>query len=73
MDRAAWYRVPTTCNACRYTQLLMASCTAAEHSSDTVAAVSSICLSKKASRNRPLNDLIYEYLPIDWNLFRCLG
>jgi hypothetical protein len=51
----------------------MASCTAAEHSSDTVAAVSSICLSKKASRNRPLNDLIYEYLPIDWNLFRCLG
>lgn len=46
MDRAAWYRVPTTCNVCRYTQLLiMASCTcAAEYSSDTVAAVSSIGL-----------------------------
>ena len=47
MDRAAWYRVPTTCNVCRYTHLLiMASCTAAEYSSDTVAAVSTICLSK---------------------------
>jgi hypothetical protein len=48
-------------------------CNAAESSSDTVAAVSPFCLTKpytvcyglrmplgKASRKRPLNDLIYE-------------
>lgn len=44
MNLAAWYIVPTTCT-CRYTQLLMASCTAAaESSSNTVAAVC-VCVS----------------------------